>query len=297
MLENFQLAAIVKDGGQVRLLQVLLSQGLQRELGATWREQYMEFLGEENEIEEIDFDPGYEPEEHERFCLRDYELPDWIEAENAETIADLESISDREELMGSIRGIVAFARHDRDEDVMLFQNFVPSRIIQPGRALFLSGDTYSGTSRPGLALDAKLSAVYLSGEDKLLFGNFRTVNTFLPLASFYQEASEEEIREILRHERLHAEDPDALASGANQWFRKRFAMLRESCVLDRFAAGDILSRSKGYDVEIEVIGDRIIVPAHRGAAKKVLQFLNEEIFRGSITNNLYETNSKRRASR
>jgi hypothetical protein len=137
--------------------------------------------------------------------------------------------------------------------------------------------------------------VYLPADSKLLFHNFRTVNTFLPLADFYEEASEEEIRKVLAHKLLAAEDADALATDTNLWFRKRFALLKDSAVLDKYSAKQIQARSKGYDVDVRISKGRIVFPAARGPAKKLLQFLNEELFRGAITETLYETNSKREA--
>ena len=77
----------------------------------------------------------------------------------------------------------------------------------------------------------------------------------MPLADFYEEASDQDIREVLEHPGLAAVSPDALAVGANQWVRKRFAMLKNSGVLD--------------------------LP------------WTKELFRGAITETLYETNSKR----
>jgi hypothetical protein len=148
---------------------------------------------------------------------------------------------------------------------------------------------------PGLALDSKLAAVYTPTDEKLLFRNFRIVNTFLPLADFYGEASEQQIREILKHRRLAAENEDALAIGANQWLRNRFAMLRDSQVLDQYTAEQIKARSRGYDVQVQISKGKIVFPSNRAKAKKLLQFLNEELFRGPITELLYETNSKRRA--
>jgi len=63
----------------------------------------------------------------------------------------------------------------------------------------------------------------------------------------------------------------------------------------RHSAIQIEERSNGYDVEIGISQDKIVFPADKPAAKKLLQFLNEEIFRGPITETLYETNSKRQA--
>ncbi|GBE47249.1 hypothetical protein BMS3Bbin12_00405 [bacterium BMS3Bbin12] len=292
MLENFQLAAVVKQGGQTRLLWIPLHQALQHSLAGNWQDQYDTFV---DNIHEIDFNIGYQLEEHERFRIPDYTLPEWLSAETSQSVSNLDAISSNEALIDAIKGIVAFARNGQGEELMLFQNFSRSHVIRPGRFLFLQNDTYETSQRPGLTLDGKLSAVYLLADNKLLFYNFRTVNTFLPLADFYEEASEQQIREVLDHDILAPENAGALATGANQWFRKRFAMLRNSGVLDNYSAMQIQQQSNGYDVNIQISGDRIVFPAGKSAAKKLLQFLNEELFRGPITKTIYETNSKREA--
>ncbi len=292
MLENFQLAAIIRRGSETRLLRVPLHQELQDMLAAGWQEQYNAFL---EDVDEIEFNAGYQPEEHERFHLQEYELPDWIANENSQSVPALDAITNNDDLLDAAKAIVAFARNEDGEEVILFQNFSRSHVIRPGRFLFLQNNTYETTQRPGLTLNSNLSAVYMPAKKKLLFHNFRSVNAFLPLADFYEEASEQQIKEVLGHKLLAPEDADAVAADANQWFRKRFAMLRNSGVLDAYSAKAIQARSKGYDVDIHVSKGKIVFPAERGAAKKLLQFLNEELFRGAITEKLFETNSKREA--
>jgi hypothetical protein len=292
MLENFQLAAIVRQGGQTRLLSIPLHQGLQATLAASWQTQLDAFIAD---VQEIDFNAGYQPEEHERFHLPGFELPDWLANESSQSAPGLDAITQDDALMDEIKGIVGFARNAQGEELILFQNFSRSHVIRPGRFLFLRNNTYETTQRAGLTLDAKLSAVYIRAEGKMVFHSFRTVNTFLPLAEFYKEASEHEIREVLGHDLLAPEDVDALATNANQWFRKRFAMLQDSGVLDEYSARQIKQRSNGYDIKIHLSKGKIVFPADKPAAKKLLQFLNEELFRGPITETLYETNSKREA--
>ncbi len=137
--------------------------------------------------------------------------------------------------------------------------------------------------------------MYLLDDQKLLFRDFRTVNTFLPLGDFYAAASDQQIREVLAHEKLAPENIEAMATNSNQWFRKRFAMLRDSRVLDQYSTRQIRDRSSGYNVEIQLQRGKIVFPEDRSSAKKLLQFLNEELFKGAITATLYETNSKREA--
>ena len=292
MLHNFQLAAIVRQGRQTRLRRIPLHRELQDTLTATWGTQLDAFM---EGAQEIEFDAGYQPEEHERFCLDEFELPPWLENVDSLAAPNLDAVPLDATVLDQTKGIVAFARDDADRELMLFQNFSRSHVIHPGRFLLLAGNTYQTAQSPGLTLEDKLSAVFIAVDQRLLFFNFRTVNTFLPLADLYAEASEQEIREVLAHDRLVAEDADSLATGANQWFRKRFAMLRDSRVLEEFTPRQIQARSRGFDVDIHLRNERIVFPADRAAAKKLLQFLNEEIYRGPITETLYETNSKREA--
>lgn len=292
MLDNFQLAAIVVEGRKTRLLRLPLHRELQNRLAEQWGEQYREFT---EDTDEIEFNPGYKPEIHERFRLDDYQLPGWLAEENSQTVDNLDSLTRHDEWLDSVKGIVAFARTNEGEELLLFQNFNRSHVIRPGGFLFLSNDTYSTAERPGLTLDRKLACAYLVAEEALVFQSFRVVNTFLPVAESYQPASEQEIQKILAHDRLAPEDPEAIATQANQWFRKRFAMLRDSGILDDFTAEQIRSHSAGYEVDVKVADGQIIFPSDKREAKKLLQFLNEEIFRGAITETLYETNSKREA--
>lgn len=292
MLSNFQLAAIVKRGAQMRLQRIPMHQALQRTLATTWEAQLDAFL---EEAQEIAFDAGYQPEEHERFVLNDFEPPEWLAGETSTTVGDLDPIDKDEAFIATIKGIAGFGRNKGGNELVLFQNFSRSHVIRPGRSLFLRDGTYETTERPGLTLDAKLVAAYFPAEQKLLFRNFRTVNTFLPLGDFYEEASEQQIREVLAHEKLAPVNVEALATGSNQWFRKRFAMLRDSRVLDEYSAKRIQVRAKGFDVEIHVQKGKLVFPEDRPSAKKLLQFLNEELFKGAITETLYETNSKREA--
>ncbi|ROO29759.1 hypothetical protein SAOR_02805 [Salinisphaera orenii MK-B5] len=294
MLHDFQLAAIAVERQQTRLLRIPLHQDLQNRLAEQWTEQYRAFIAD---AEEIEFNPGYQPEAHERFCIDNYELPDCIANENRLALDSLDSLTRNDDRLDLIKGVVAFVCTNEGEELLLFQNFNRSHVIHPGCFLFSQNNTYVTAESPGLTLDKKLACIYRQADQALVFQNFRVTNTFLPLAEFYQEASEQEIREILDHDLLVVEDTDALAENSNQWFRKRFAMLRDSEILDNYTAEQIYNHSVSFEVEVVVEDEKIVFPSDKREAKHLLQFLNEEIFRGAITERLYETNSKREADR
>ena len=292
MLENFHLAAIVRTGLQPQVLRVPLTSTLQNRLATDWNSQHETFI---DRIEEIDFDAGYKPEKHERFRILDYEPPEWLTNLDSLNISDQDTVTANDSMLNATQGIVGLARDEHNQELMLFQNFTRSRVIRPGRALFTDGNTYDTVQLPGFTLDGVLNAVFLPEGRKLLFSNFRAVNTFLPLADHYKEASEQEIRQVLSHVKLEAEDSNASVANSDQWFRTRFGMLRDSGILDQYSVDEIQSRSQGHNVSIQVSQGRIVFPAQKAEAKRVLQFLNEELYKGPITQTLYETNSKREA--
>lgn len=288
MFDDLQLVAILKSGPSFELRRIPLHQTLQQELISDWQQQHAAFMAD---AVEIPFNAGYEPEEHERFVLEPYLLPGWLSGDDDHSVASLPELALGE--IATVRGIVAFVHAAKAGRLRLFQSFNRARVIQPGRFLFLQGNTYTTSDRPALMLDRKLSAIYFPSQQRLLFHSFRVTNAFLPLADFYQEASDDQIREVLEHALLAAENIDAVATGASQWTRKRFSMLRDSGVLDQFTARQIKQRSEGYGLALQLKNGRIVYPADKQAGKKVLQFLNEELYRGAITETLYETNSKR----
>jgi hypothetical protein len=292
MFKDFQLAAIAKVGKKYQTFYIPLQQKLQLQLSESWFEQYNSFV---EGIDEIYFDSGYQPEQHECFKLDGYKLPEPLSNANRQSLSDLDSIQIHEEQLAAIKGVAGFVQTEKDEELVLFQNFSRSHVIYPGTFLFFKDEMYQSLQKPGLTLRNKLSAIYVPAASKLLFRNFRLANSFLPLADYYQDASEQTIREILKHEKLFAEDADALAIDANQWFRKRFALLRDSEILDQYTSRQIADHADGYGVDIQLQNEKIVFPAEKSSAKRLLQFLNEELYKGAITNIVYETNSKRQA--
>ena len=292
ILENFHLVAIEHSGQDFHLRAIPLHQDLQGDLAESWGEQYDDFL---DQVTERDFDPAYKPGDHELFRIVAYQLPAWLEGETSTTVENLAPIGRTAATLSAVEGIAGFAREPGGGELILLQRFNPSQVLEPGKLLFLDKNSYRASETFGLTLDDQLSAVYQASSGKLLFHNFRTTNTFLPLADYFSVASKAEILDVLHHERLLPENANALATNASQWFRKRFAMLKRSEVLDRYTVRQIRRHAKEHSVDIQTKNQKIVFPAAKSAAKRLLQYLNEELFRGPITETLYETNSKRAA--
>ena len=122
----------------------------------------------------------------------------------------IEEISSDVETHNSIQGMALVTRNDYDDELVLFQDFSRSMAVNPGRLLLSDGNTYKYTEYSGVLLNQNLCAVYMRHERKLLFRDFRSVNSFLPISDFYKKRSEQEIREILQHDLFATENLEYL---------------------------------------------------------------------------------------
>ena len=290
MIQDFTLLAIVSNRKQTVLMRIPLHKSLENHVKESWNSNFDLFV---HDLEKIEFKPGFKPKRNQCFRFLGFDLPTWMSGLNNKTAMNIDEITRNQDIYNSLQGTVVFTRSTDDEEVALFQDFSRSNVIYPGRFLRFDDNTFMITEQPGFLLERELSAVYFIDERKLLFRNFRAVNSFLPVFEFYKTVSEQEIHTLLNHRILDTQDPESWAKGANQWFRTRFSLLSNSGILDRYTAEEIKERSIGYDVPIQIVNGKIVFPSDNGSAKELLKFLNEEIYSGAITDTIYETNSKK----
>ena len=300
MFYNFHIAAIsTRSKKSLRLIET--HGALNKALIRKWWSQFQDFI---SETEEIDLTVGYSPGPGEHFRICPYNLPPWLEGKNSENVRNIEPINRKEHIVNSITGIVAFTRDNKDKELMLFQNFTKGHIIQPGGYVFFGPDAHSDSNvyeaAEGhlLRFDNKLSAVYLPEERKLLFDSYRNVNTFLSISDFYEIASKKDIHNILNHELFECDDKDTIVNNSTQFMRRRFAILKDSEILDSdiLSAEKIKEQADKHNINIQINNDKIIFPTENDQARILLQFLNQEIFQGSLTNEIFETNSKKKVT-
>ena len=290
MIRDLQLIAVVKHPKRTVLLRIPLDQALRDHLEENWNSKYDTLI---QEYEQIEFKAGYRLGKHQCFTFSEFDLPTWMEGINSQAASSIGEIGYELKTHNLIQGTAAFAKNSSGEEVVLFQDFARSKVVDPGRYLQFDGNLYRITSHRGFLLDRHLSAVFLPVERKLIFRSFRAVNSFLPIFDFYKKVSENEVLELLEHSLLTTEDPGIWLKSANQWFRTRLSQLRISGILNRFSADEIKKRSNGFDIQVNIKNDKIVLPSDTDSAKKLLQFLNEELFKGVFTNTIYETRSKR----
>ena len=178
MMKPFRLMTIVNEKKEWELKEVLLDDSLHKDLANKWEKQYKAFMGRTEEIDFKETEPGYKLDDDQAFRICPYCLPTWLAGRNSENIMNTEQIDINENLANSIKGVVAFARNDEDNELMLFQHFAPGQIIRPKSLMRAIKDldsrhTYTSVEDSTFRLNENLTAVYSSKDEKLLFNHFR----------------------------------------------------------------------------------------------------------------------------
>ena len=305
MLKNLQIGVIIKRKDQWGLRRIPPRGSAQDTLTDEWNRQYKDFMDGK---EEIPFTTSYEPTKGEYFSIRPYELDRSLANTNSLNASrntdnfDIGILSNSI-LSKSIKGIVAFMQdgNNNDNELMLFQNFSKRQIIRPGRASWLAfeGDSYEVIKGSFLGLDDKLAAVYSSRDEKLLFNTYPSASKVLDLSKYYYVASNEDIRDLLEQPLFECEDMQKIVKNSKYFHRRRFAMLKNTDILEKLSAGDVVSVrdvkrvSTRHNLGIQVRDDKIVFPENSDVAKTLLQLLNEEIYQGELSGTLFQANSKR----
>ena len=296
--------AIVDQRNEWELQEFLLDDSLRDDTFNKWKEQYKTFA---ERTEEIAFTLDYTLNDGQIFKRCPWRLPSWLEGRNSENTMNTDQFDITERGVRSIKGVVAFARNDEGDELMLFQNFNQGHIIQQGEGgwmkLFSTEDrrTYGSPEDSLVRFGNKLTAVYSSEDEKLLFDNLRNAKTFLPsLKEIYDDTSNEIIENILNHDLVECENREMILENTTQAIHKQFALLKELGHLDMFSAEYIQEQATEANnaqptednIEIQVQNDKIVFPTDNDSIKAVLEFLCDGLVQGLLSGNRYKTTSK-----
>lgn len=291
----FHFFAITQTSGrEQKVVRIRTTQSLQSELTKLFEQQAEDFL--DRDVEEVSFDGSYKVDDHEIFVIDNFPLINSLSSASKHP-NQFEDIALDSETTPTIKSILA-AAYNRSDDkpTVYFQAFSRSQLLVKSRLTILhSSTTFHKLTEEGLTLGTNLAAVFRNG--KLYFRSFAIVNRFLDVKDYFKEATDEEIRGLVGHAVLVAEDIDKLTKDADSWMRKRFSALQNSGILDQIAARKTANKAEKFGLTIQIKKkdgkDAIIFPSDKKKAKQLLTFLNEGFYQGELTDRLYQTNSQR----
>ncbi len=288
MNSGLLLFAITIKKDQTTLLKVPLNQDESDKLSRSWGPLQSSFYPDG--CNKIGFLPGYTPELEEIFSDKPYNLPNGFlgmdEYDNLDTFVILRTNN-------NLKGFVASINSEKDGRILLFQRFAKFQIIRPGFSLTDISGTFSVFDKPSVTFRRSLDAIYNTRERELYFRNYHNVKGFLPMKSVFREATEDDVKRMLTGKNLVAEDIESTLNNLDNRMIEQFSLLDQSNVLETRSIGEIKEIARPYKVDIEVIDNKVVLPAKRKAAKDVLMALNDNFYTGPMSGNKFVANSKR----
>jgi len=244
----------------------------------------------------VEFDPSYKLHDDECFEIHNFPIDtDLIGYCRQPLSAERVNASDFDNL--SINGIVGYD-FSKNQQKLYFQNFDSRRVIIPGKrfAIWSMADasTFQQLNQPVLLLDANITAIWDNGV--LRFKSFHLAKQLFDLTEYFTEATNEQISQFVSHKSLQCANSERFIKVCNTWSRTKIALILRSGILDHATSDIIRKAAAAVKYKVQMEGDQIVIPEEKGELRTLLQFLDEDIYRGPISQRRLLSSGKRQLS-
>lgn len=277
-----QLYALLRDG-QLRYID------LSDEIVEPTKELFVNAASElmNDETEEVEFDGRYVIRENENeISYITMALPEAFNdiPDNQQGLTTLNIEED------DIRSVFWY-----EEGSYFFQMFSNGNLLENKYVLrfFREQHTFTRMTDKAFILNNKIQAIYKNG--RLYFKSFTSAIKIFDLSEHMVEATTADVAAFGNNDKITI-DVDWLKGHANAKTRRLIKMISDTGTLDVFMGLSIQDRKalgRSVNVEITIENNKLKLPTNVGRVNKILEFLNEDVYKGLITSNIFRTNSKR----
>lgn len=243
--------------------------------------------------EKVIFDGRYKPESMEVLAIQNYDIKQEIIAAIQNPISE-ETVNRVAIDVPNLKSV--FMGNVIDEEIVIvFQIIQKSQhIASEGFNLFQRRGTFESVGENGFTLSDRIDALYMGND--LVFPSYYFARQIFELADYYRIATDHDVQEFVEEDSIIVEDNERFHANADSWVRRKIALIKDSRVLELNTVASICEIARDYNVDIQT-EDRsgrakILLPNDKKKLKDVLKFLDEDIYKGPLTNQTYETNSK-----
>ena len=240
-------------------------------------------------IEEDIFDGNIVSRNGENITYVNYNLPeDFLRVPDNQ--ADMSEYNINEDVPKSIFYYV--------DGKFYFQIFNKKNMLQRKMVLqlFEYGNVFTKMNNTAFIVEDKVHAIYENG--KLYFQSYTIANQIFSLIDFVTEATNTEIESFgeIKGIDVSAENIKHIANIKTRRLIKLLSSTNNIATFMRKASRTKTSLLKKYGINAQINGDNeLVLPTDNVVElNRTLEFLNEDIFRGVITDSLYHSNSKKK---
>lgn len=282
------LFAMLRNQDQHEVRRVPVSAQVQAQLDQLFESQEQAFTA--GITEDVPFDGMYKPDKEEILFIDDQDLTAPLReaiAANPTAIKTLDIAN-----MNNARVQFLFRRSTLQQDRIVLQRFSSRQYLSnSGLALILKAGTYQKLVDPGFSLDDKISA-YVVGS-KIYFKSFFQLRTMLTVQEHFTEATEPQVEKFSEHDSLLIDNKALFTSNADQTCRRLVGSIQKSGVLDTVQPEEIVGKANELGLALELSNGRIRIPEEKKEMKLTLRFLEQSVFKGVLTEEVFLSNSKR----
>jgi hypothetical protein len=246
-----------------------------------------------NHPDAIVFDGRYKPDDDEILEIPDFKEGEaLIKAFNGQTEVDdfIVNNSSLFQIRAFFVGLI-----DKDKNIYIgIQKFDKRKIITAsGFSLFYSGDTFQRIEGSGLSIDSNLTAILFESK-RLRFKNFFVLKQIFDMTEYYKEATDHEIRDFGRLPSIDIPHIEGFIRDAKPWIKRKINMIVESNILQLNTPAALKKIADKISVPFHIKDGKISVPSDKIELKKLLQFLDEDIYQSAFSDKIWIANSKKK---
>jgi hypothetical protein len=258
-----------------------------------------------NDLEKVEFSPSYKPDEGEVFQIDGFKIPASLKraADYRAQLPEFDiSCLDAEDL--SLKAIMAVRKDTQSGETEFYFQITDRRHILDKNKWYpmvFMNSKYSELEEHALTI-SDIVNVILKADGRLLFRSFRDAAQVLELDSIYKEATDEDIRKILKSPKVgnRPDEIEAIVQKVDDITRKRFSILALEGVLSNpgVSVQKIIGNANTFEIDIQLRGkvpdQKIVFPTEREPLRNFLRFLCHAYYESPITGDKYVSNSHRK---
>lgn len=283
------LLAACRVGNHLEAKRVRTSQAVQERLGPLF--DGMEAIFFDGIEDEVEFDGGWKPDDSELLIINNnveaLALRDAL-TQNVLALPEIDTANFGNE---NIRALAVVKSHPGQNPRILIQAFSAQQILNRRFTLLQEGNSFKQMTENAFAIGTTLNAV-IDG-NTLKFRSFHNLKKIFDLVEFYKAATDAELANFCGHAKFQVENVEEFKIASDQIVRKLVHAVSASGILDHHDVVTIAGRAAALGVEIDIIDGRIRMPRDRKDIKLLLRFLDDAVYEGALSQQRYQTNSKR----
>jgi hypothetical protein len=291
MLVDCSLFGIVSESDGDTIRRIVVDYPTQQRVN-----QHFSRIVESNRIlskDRVLFDGRYKPETDEVLVIEDYNIEagiiEAVQSPIAENTIDNAAID-----VPNVKSV--FIGDTIDGELIIVMQLIQKsqHLTSEGVKLFQRGGTFETVGESGFTLTEKIDAVYT--RNSLIFSSYFFARQIFDLGEYYRIATNHDVDEFVNDAVIEVEDAEVFAENTDSWVRRKIALIKDSRVMELNTVSAICEIAGGCNISIPTRQDgevtKIVMPNAKKELKEVLKFLDEDIYKGPLTNKTYETNSK-----